>query len=157
MSNLKGNGLTVEAMPFDLKLRYPLAYFSMLTKGRCEGWNVRYRHPWIELWRSPVLHAYSLFLDVDRHCGYVFFPQSWISLTWFEWSADVRRHRKLVTGLLDQVTGFDTTFASDNVSGKRDLDEVSFSGVARTPEDVDDIAARLRAQVLQMQEGREVI
>lgn len=151
---LEAHNLPGKAVALGLELRYPLIRLRALTQDRCEGWEIRYREPWLELWRSSVLHAYSLRIEADRDGATLFFPESWIAEIWFQWSQDLTQHRELVVGLLDHFAGFATEFNTSTVSGSRQLYNVTFSGVARTLADVEAIGATLRDQVLQMQSGR---
>jgi hypothetical protein len=142
-------------VPLNLRLRYPLQHLPAIVRGQEDGWEVRWREPWIEMWRSSVLHAYSLRLQVDHESGTFFFPESWISPCWSKWSDDHGQHQNLVLGILDFVAGFDTSFTGRGIAGKRTLEQVKFSGSARTLEDVAEIATTLRDQVVKMQQGRD--
>jgi hypothetical protein len=155
MSNELGtHNLSGQAVALGLELRYPLVHLQALTQHRSEGWEIRYREPWLELWRSSVLHAYSLRIETDSDGATLSFPESWIAEKWFQWSRDLNQHRELVVSLLDSFAGFATEFNTSAVSGNRQLYKVTFSGVARNLADVKAIEATLRDQVLQMQRGR---
>jgi hypothetical protein len=144
-----------KAVRLGLDLRYPLGCLASLQRGQENGWIVRYREPFVELWRSPVLHAYTLRIEVHKDSQTFTFPESWIEELWQQFGNDLAQHRELVVDLLDTLTGFDTSFSDAHMTGARRLLEVTFSGKARTLQDVDDIAATLRAQVLLMQQGRK--
>jgi hypothetical protein len=65
--------------------------------------------------------------------------------------SDLERHREIVTSLLDFVAGISgKRFVSAALCGTRERKAVTFSGEAKSLQDVDDIAEQLRVQVTQM-------
>jgi hypothetical protein len=147
------------AKALGLKLSFPLSCLSSIERGfesqsQDDKWSIYYRKPWIQIWRPDDSgdYCYGIRLaTTDKHRLSV--DESWVGSCILEGlGSDLKQHQEIVTWLLDFVADFHGYhFESPVVSGTRQRGKVTFSGTAKSVEDVDEIAKKIRSEFAEMQ------
>ena len=155
--------LPKKARSLGLELSFPLSQITAIKRGyeyRGEKWSVYFQGDWVQIWRPSRTGAYCYLLRLekvdDQRIGSV---ESWVANEVIDWfGPDLEQHRKIVTFVLESVAGdsyeklkdLGSKFEYQLVSGRRGLKSVSFSGEVTNLGDVDEMAERLRDEVVQM-------
>lgn len=147
--------------PLGLELRLPLAGLASIQRGyesqnQEEKWSIYFQRPWVQIWRPSLsgLYCYAVRIEeIGGQCLQV--VESWAGYEILNnkhgLGPDLEEHRKVVTWLLDFVAGYSGyQFEHPLVAGTRYRGTVAFRGEATSLDEVEEIADKLRAEVVMM-------